>query len=319
LQKGIASLASQISHENASKATLHMVAKMHYESNIAQVEIARRLGVSTATISRMLTSARSLGIIRIEVLDPSQPHDMSEKLKRAIGLKRAAVVDTPSTGVLSALAAPLDALISDLRLKSGSVLGIGWGRAVREVIATGLPRIPGVDVVALNGGLQQAAPHFQTNEFVRKAAEKMGGVPHFLHAPYLSSVELKDAFLSDPLMSETTGLWDKLDCAIVGIGLPHAQNTPDASAATISEQELPGVAGDVIRHYVDIHGHLLMWEGESRLIAASADQLRKAGLSIGVAAGVEKAASILSAVRSGMVSALVTDTSTAQAVLNLLK
>jgi DNA-binding transcriptional regulator LsrR (DeoR family) len=296
-----------------------MVAKMHYESNIAQVEIARKLGVSTATISRMLTSARALGIVKIEVLDPSQPSDMSKKLTKALGLKRSVVVDPPSTGILSALAGPLGVLISELGLKAGSVMGIGWGRAVREVISTGLPRIPGIDIVALNGGLQQAAPHFQTNEFVRKAAEQMGGIPHFLHAPYLSSVELKDAFLSDPFVRETTRLWDRLDCAVVGIGLPHAKNSPDASAATISEQELPGVAGDVIRHYVDIRGNLLMWEGEMRLIAASADQLRKAGLAIGVAAGVEKAASILSAARSGMVRALVTDTSTAQAVLNLLK
>jgi DNA-binding transcriptional regulator LsrR (DeoR family) len=296
-----------------------MVAKLHYEANIAQVEIARRLRVSTATISRMLTSARALGIVKIEVLDPSQPNDMSEKLTKSLGLKRALVIDTPSTGILSALAAPLGTLLGNLGLTSGSVIGIGWGRAVREIIAMGLPRIPGIEVVALNGGLQQAGPHFQTNEFVRKAAEQMGGVPHFLHAPYLSSAELKDAFLSDPLVSETTRLWDRLDCAVVGIGLPHAKNTPDASLATITEQELPGVAGDVIRHYVDIRGNLLMWEGEMRLIAASADQLRKAGLSIGVAAGVEKAASILSAVRSGMVRALVTDTSTAQAVLNLLK
>jgi DNA-binding transcriptional regulator LsrR (DeoR family) len=296
-----------------------MVAKMHYEANIAQVEIARRLGVSTATISRMLTSARALGIVKIEVLDPSQPNDMSKNLTKMLGLKRAVVVDTPSTGILSALAAPLGMLISDLGLKAGSVMGIGWGRAVREVIATGLPSIPGVDVVALNGGLQQAAPHFQTNEFVRKAAEQMGGVPHFLYAPYLSSAELKDAFMSDPGVRETIDLWDRLDCTIVGIGLPHAKNNPNASAATLSEQELPGVAGDVIRHYVDIRGNLLMWEGEMRMIAASADQLRKAGLSIGVAAGVEKATSIVSAARSGMIRALVTDSSTAQAVLNLLK
>lgn len=312
-------MASAISQENTSRATLHMVAKMHYEANIAQVEIARRLGVSTATISRMLTSARALGIVRIEVLAPSHHNEMSSKLAKALGLKRAVVVDTPSTGILSALAAPLGVLVGEQALKAGAVIGIGWGRAVREIIATGLPRLPGVDVVALNGGLQQAAPHFQTNEFVRKAAEQMGGVPHFLHAPYLSSTELRDAFLNDPHVRETTRLWDRLDCAIVGIGLPHAKNTPEASAATLSEQELPDVAGDVIRHYVDIRGNLLMWEGELRLIAASADQLRKAGLSIGVAAGVEKATSILSAARSGMIRALVTDTWTAQAVINLLK
>ena len=53
------------------------------------------------------------------------------------------------------------------------------------------------------------------------------------------------------------------------------------------------------------------------MIAASVAQLRKVGLSIGVAATVEKAAGIVAAVRSGMINALVTDTTTALAVLEI--
>ncbi len=303
----------------ASRATLHMVAKLHYESDMAQVEIARKLGVSTATVSRLLQRARALGIVRIEVLDLAVPDEVTGRLVDALRLKRAAVIDTPSTGVLAALAAPLGGLLKEEGLSKDSVIGIGWGRAVREVIQAGLPRIPDIHAVALNGGLQQAAPHFQINEFVRQAAEQLGGTAHFLHAPYLSSIELKDAFLSDPLVRETIGLWDRLDCAIVGIGLPHAINPPEASAATVNERSIGGAVGDVIRHYVDVSGNLLPWEGEGRMIAASVDQLRNVGLSIGVAAMVEKAPGIIGAVRSGMINALVTDTATALAILEILQ
>jgi DNA-binding transcriptional regulator LsrR (DeoR family) len=296
-----------------------MVAKLHYESDMPQVEIARKLGVSTATVSRLLTRARALGIVKIEVTDLAVPDEITGQLIEALGLKRAAVIDTPSTGVLGALAGPLGNLLKEENLSKGAVIGIGWGRAVREVIQAGLPRIPNVHAVALNGGLQQSAPHFQINEFVRQAAEQLGGTAHFLHAPYLSSVELRDAFLSDPVVKQTTGLWDKLECAIVGIGLPHAINPPEASAATVSEQSIGGAVGDVIRHYVDRNGNLLHWDGEERMIAATADQLRNVGLSIGVAATVEKAAGIVGAVRSGMINALVTDTSTALAVLEICR
>lgn len=296
-----------------------MVAKLHYQSDMAQVEIARKLGVSTATVSRLLQRARALGIVKIEVLDQALPDEVTERLIDALKLKRAAVIDTPSTGVLGALAAPLGSLLKDEGLSKGAVIGIGWGRAVREVIQAGLPRIPEVHAVALNGGLQQPAPHFQINEFVRQAAEQLGGAAHFLHAPYLSSVELKDAFLSDPFVRETTGLWDRLDCAIVGIGLPHAINPPEASAATVNEQSIGGAVGDVIRHYVDVKGKLLSWVGEERMIAASAAQLRNVGLSVGIAATVEKAPGIIGAVRSGMINALVTDTSTALAILEILQ
>lgn len=284
-----------------------------------QVEIAKKLGVSTATVSRMLVKARALGIVKIEVKDLAVPDEINGQIIDALGLKRAAVIDTPSTGVLAALAAPLGNLLKEEKLEKGATIGIGWGRAVREVIQAGLPRVPDARAVALTGGLQQAAAHFQINEFVRQAAEQFGGTAHFLHAPYLSSVELRDAFLSDPVVKETTGLWDQLDCTIVGIGLPHAINPPEASAATISEQAIGGAVGDVIRHYVSRDGEILRWDGEDRMIAASPAQLRKAGLSIGVAATVEKAAGIVGAVRSGMINALVTDTATALAILDICR
>jgi len=297
---------------------LHMVAKLHYEADMSQVDIAKKVGVSTATVSRLLQKARAVGIVRIEVLDLASPDEISLELVAALNLKRAAVIDTPPSGVLAALAAPLGNLLKEEGLGSGSVLGIGWGRAIREVVMAGLPRIPGMLVVPLNGGMQQAAPHFQINEFVRQAAEHLGGVPHFLHAPYLSSTDLREAFLSDPSVRETTGLWDRMECCIVGIGLPHAINPPEASAATLNEQALSAV-GDVIRHYVDIDGKPLPWEGEERMIAASPEQLRQTGLAIGIVATVEKAAGVIGAVRAGMINAVVTDTATAQAILTILR
>jgi DNA-binding transcriptional regulator LsrR (DeoR family) len=298
---------------------LHMVAKLHYEADMAQVDIAKKLGVSTATVSRLLQRARAVGIVRIAVLDLASPEEITDELIRLLGLKTAAVIDTPATGVLGALAGPLGGLLRDAGLGSGSILGIGWGRAIREAVTAGLPRIPGIVTIPLNGGMQQAAQHFQINEFVRLAAEQMGGIPHFLHAPYLSSAELRDAFLNDPTVRETTELWDRMDAAIVGIGLPHAINPPEASAATPNEQALVHAVGDVIRHYIGPEGTLLAWEGEERMIAASPDQLRKTPLSIGVAATPEKAAGMIGAVRSGMINALVTDTLTAQAILDSLQ
>ncbi|WP_210275619.1 sugar-binding transcriptional regulator [Rhizobium sp. G21] len=297
---------------------LHMVAKLHYVSDMSQIDIARKLGMSTATVSRMLQKARSVGIVRIEVLDLVSPEEITAELIAALGLKAAAVIDTPQSGVLGALAQPLGGLLKAAGLGEGAVIGLGWGRAVREVVLAGLPPLGDAQVVPLNGGMQQAAPHFQINEFVRSAAEQIGGQPRFLHAPYLSSLELRDAFLSDASVRETIALWDRLDCAIVGVGLTHAPQPTEASAATASEKALINAAGDVIRHYVAVDGRLLPWDGEERMIAASPQQLRQTPLSIGVVASPEKAAGVVGAVRSGMVNAVVTDTTTAQAVIDLI-
>ncbi|WP_027156327.1 sugar-binding domain-containing protein [Mesorhizobium sp. WSM2561] len=297
---------------------LHTVAKLHYEADMSQVDIARRLGVSTATISRLLQRARAEGIVRIEVLDLATPEGITTQLVEALGLRDAAVIETPAAGALAALAAPLGALLKQAGLTAGKVVAIGWGRAIRQVIQAGLPRIPGVLTVAATGGMQQQAAHFQINEFVRLAAEELGGTPHFIHAPYLPSSELREVFLGDAAIRDSVALWDRTDVAIVGIGLPHAINPPEASAATLSEQALFHAAGDVIRHYFDAEGTLIPWEGEGRMIAMSPAQLRAVPLVIGVAASPEKAKAIIGAVRARLINALVTDTKTAQAILEAL-
>lgn len=297
---------------------MHMVAKLHYESDMSQVDIARKLGVSTATISRLLNKARAAGIIRIEVIELTTPENMTAELIQRLGLKTAAVVETPPSNILGSLATPLSSLLQQAGLSSGSVIGIGWGRAIREVTVAGLPRIPGILTVALNGGMQQAAPHFQINEFVRLAAHHMEGTPYFLHAPYISSTELRDAFLNDSSVQDIISLWDRLDVAIVGVGLTHAPKPSESTMATLDEQALNRAAGDVLRHYVTESGEVLHWEGEERMIAASPEQLRRTPLTIGVAATPEKAAGIIGAVRSGMINALVTDVNTAQTVLDRL-
>lgn len=295
---------------------MHTVAKLHYEADMSQVEIARKLGVSTATISRLLRRARDEGIVRIEIRDLATPSALGSALVEKLGLKRATVVEATGVGAGASLSAPVGALLTDAGLHAGSVLAIGWGRAVRTVVEAGLPAIPGTVIVPATGGMQQHAPHFQVNEFVRIAAGHLGGVPHFVHAPYLPSAVSREAFLADPVIADSVALWDRIDVAIVGVGLPHGANVPEASAATTTEQTLVGVAGDVIRHYFDAEGNLIDWDGEGRMIAVSAAQLRRIPLVIGVATGEDKAVAIIGAARAGLISALVTDLRTATAILD---
>ena len=302
----------------SNRTLLHTVAKLHYEADLSQVEIAQRLSLSTATVSRLLRRARLEGVVRIEVRDLDTPADLTADLVGRLGLRRAAVVEVRETAGLAALAGPVGTLLREAGLVAGSVVAIGWGRAVREVIAAGLPRIPGVLTVQATGGMQQPQPHFQIGEFVRLAAEQMGGTPHFIHAPYLPSHAAREVLMNDVVTSENLALWDRIDAAIVGVGLPHAADSEGGRLnVTRDEKALVHAAGDVIRHYFDEAGELIHWEGETRLIAVAPSQLRTVPLVIGVAASPLKAKAIRGAVRAGMINALVTDATTARAILDL--
>jgi DNA-binding transcriptional regulator LsrR (DeoR family) len=294
------------------------VAKLHYQSDLPQVEIARRLNLSTATVSRLLRRARQEGIVRIEIRDLETPEDVNARLIARLGLRHAAVIDTSEPSGMAALAGPVGSLLKEAGLTMGSVVAIGWGRAVREVIAAGLPRIPGVLTVPATGGMQQPAPHFQVGEFVRLAAEQMGGTPHFIHAPYLPSREAREVLLRDAVTAENLALWDRIDAAIVGIGVPHTIDSgPGRLPVTSNEHALVRAVGDVVRHYYDANGNLIPWEGENRLIAVSPAQLRAVPLIVGVAVSPRKAIAIRGAVRAKLVNTLVTNLVTAQAILDL--
>jgi DNA-binding transcriptional regulator LsrR (DeoR family) len=297
---------------------LYTVARLHYVADLSQVKIARRLGLSTATISRLLARARAEGIVRIEVREPVEPDVLGQVLMARLGLRVVSVSDLSPASLPAALATPLGQMLTTAAPVPGAVIAIGWGRAIRSVLETGLPALPRVHVVPATGGLQQQADHFQINEFVRMAAGQMGGRPHFVHAPYLPSAETRASFLSDPAIQDSVALWDRIDIAIMGVGLPPALNPPEASVATASERSLPAVAGDVIRHYFNAAGRLIDWDGAARLIAASPAQLRQARLCIGVAAGATKSAAIIGAARAGLINALVTDLTTAEAVIAAL-
>ena len=304
----------------ASRTLLHTVAKMHYISDMPQVEIARRLDLSTATVSRLIRRAREEGIVRIEVRELAAEDKLGGEIAARLGLQQAIVVDsTHDGGGIASLAAPVHALLGTLGVGASSILAIGWGRTVWEVVRSGLPRLPGVTLVPCSGGLDEVAQHYQVNEFVRVAAEQLAGTPRFIHAPYLPADRLREFIVSDAATASNLELWDRIDVALVGIGPPYAAE-PSVGGPTSAPRE-PGLAtaaGDVLRHYFDVEGQPLRWEGESRLLAVTPEQLRRTPVVIGAAASRAKAASIIGAARAKLIDVLVTDLRAAEAVLELL-
>jgi DNA-binding transcriptional regulator LsrR (DeoR family) len=72
-----------------------------------------------------------------------------------------------------------------------------------------------------------------------------------------------------------------------------------------------------MRHYFDGDGELLDPETGKSMIAMSVEQFRQTPLVIGVAVGEAKARAIGGAAKARLISALVTDAGTAEALLEL--
>ncbi len=305
----------------ASRTLLHTIARLHYEKDLSQREIAKQMDLSTATVSRLLRRAREEGIVRIQISDFVGTEELAAELGEVLGLSHVALVPSaPPPGTMAAIADPVGRLLKQADLGAGSVLGLGWGYTIWQILQVGLPSIHGITTVPLCGGIPEAATKFQIGEITRQAAAQLNGTPKFLHVPYRLASDARQALAKDARIRESIELWDRLDAVMVGIGRPHgaAQSRSD-TAMTPNDPAIDHAAGDVLLRYFDADGRRVHWKGEDTLFAISPEQLCKVPLRIGIAVSEQKAISILGAARSHFINALATDTSTASQVLHLAR
>jgi DNA-binding transcriptional regulator LsrR (DeoR family) len=306
---------------DSSRALLHTVARLHYEQDLSQRDIAQQMQLSTATVSRLIRRARDEGIVRIEISDFVEPATLADRLAEALNLRRVAIAPSaPESRTMAALADPVGRLLKEARLGPRSVLGLGWGRTVWETLQVGLPECPGTTTVPLSGGIPEAARHFQIGEFARLAATQIGGQPKFVHAPYLLADEARLALVKDPVIRDSVDLWDRVDVALVGVGRPHGGGDRMAGGAALTPDDpaLDDAAGDVLLRYFDARGRMVAWQDEHKLLAIGIAQLKRIPLLIGLVASPAKAVSVIGAARAGLINALATDSRTAIKVLDCL-
>jgi DNA-binding transcriptional regulator LsrR (DeoR family) len=296
-------------------------ARLYFVDERPQAEIAQRLGFSQPTVSRLLRQARDEGIVHIEIRPMAWDPSLADRLTAALGLRRAVVAPSgPAADPRATLIGPALDELAALGLERGNVLALGWGRTVSDIVEARLPSLAGVSLVPTVGGLDEQHRSFHANEIVRRAAERSGAISHLLYAPAVPSAALRRSLAGDRTIAFILNLWDRLDAALVGIGLPAAAaqghgpahvRTPEALAA------LATAAGDVSSRYFDIEGRPIPFPNEERVLGVTRKQLRRAGTVIGVAAGASKAGAIVGAARSGLIDVLVTDASAAGAALGI--
>jgi len=280
---------------------------LHYIDDLPQTEVARRMGISTASVSRLLSKAREDGIVQFEVKPLDAAADDESALAEALGLKLVRVLDTAHQPALSVA---VRQLIREASLPRRPVMTIGWGRAVQNLVDHGLPTLANAVVVPSTGGMNQTQSHFQINEIVRAAAEQTGGTAHLLYAPAAPGPELYAHLIQDPQIAVIMELWSRIDVSITGIG-----DFPDTSAEGalgFSPDQAAQVVGDIVRLYFGIDGKAILWPRQESRLGISRAQLQRVPLAIGVATGESKVDAIIGASRSGMINTLVTDIRTAK-------
>lgn len=298
---------------------LHRAASAYYLDGQRQEEVARRIGVSRPSVSKLLAEARRIGMVRFEVLDVPTVDlaELAERLRDLLGVDSVRIA--PGDQVQREFRGIGDLLGEELRsleIAAGEVVLLASGETVSSVASMGgMPRMPGALIVPTGGGQQEPDPAFQTNEIVRQFADRTGAEPRFIFAPAQTSPTLWASLQEDPGFRSVVDLWDGARAAVVGIGAPYDGRASLTSVVPRGEPALEKAAGDVCLHFFDEDGATLAYPGSEFLVRLPLEKLRAIPTSIALAAGREKAPSIRAGAKAGLFTSLITDVPTAEAVL----
>lgn len=306
---------------------LLQVSRMYYEEQRTQAEIARIVGFSRPTVSRLLARALDKGIVKIRIDHPLERIlTIEEQLTAALGLSAIRVTEPDTSNSIEAIGRVGAELLSEI-LENGQVLAVGNGRTVAAV-ARNVPEIsrPHSTVVQLLGSLPGGLPAWGRDSptLCQQIASRMGTTSARMPIPLF----VDDPALAQPLMREervatTLALAARADIAVVGIAGIHARAEGDVLAEYMTPEISAAIAkgravGHVLDQHFDSEGRHVETPLSPRTLALSLEALRSIPLVVAAGAGGEKVDAIIAAARGGIVDALVTDEYTANLILQEL-
>jgi DNA-binding transcriptional regulator LsrR (DeoR family) len=298
------------------------VARRYYVDGRSKVDIADEFGVSRFKVARLIDTALASGIVRIEISHPGTVDvDLSDRVRSRFALQYAVVVDTPDIDDAS-LRQHLGQAAADLLteiLTSEDVLGLAWARSV-SAMTTALTRQATTPVIQLTGALPGPAMEDTCVDLVRQAARASGGPAYFFHAPLIvPNAPTARAMRRQPEIARAFAHFSSVTKAVVGVGQWAPGLSTVYDAVDDRDRELMrglGTFADISGVTVHLDGRLVHGGITERMIGISAEQMRSIPEVIAIAYGVAKAPAVGAAIRSGLVTGLVTHSTLAAALLD---
>lgn len=310
----------------AESATLAHVAMLYYREGLTQGEIARRTGVSRATIVNWLRLAREQNIVdiriqgesfatsplarrlaeRYDLIDAYIAHDDAEPLDADAMLTRTALLGGQA--------------MRDL-LSESDRLGVAWGETVRRM-AEAFPTadLPGLMVHQLVGSMY--SEHlFAAETCTIEIARRLKAGCRTLHAPaILSSASLTAELTREPVIEGQLDAFRATTKALFSVG-DVSPSTTLVAAGIGTEDDVAwyrerGAAAILSCHFIDHDGTPMHGPLTDRTIGITPEVLREVPLRMLVVSGEEKRTATRALLKGGFVTHLVIDEASARAILD---
>ncbi|MBB3238237.1 sugar-binding transcriptional regulator [Phyllobacterium endophyticum] len=297
------------------------IAKLYYELEWTQGDIATELGLTRWQIGRLLTEAREIGVVRIEITPRVMRRtDLEVRLQQDFGLKDAVVV--PSGGAADSallterVAQAAATYLAGLMPKPG-LIGVSWGRTM-SAVARFLPNNwnPGVHVVLLNGATNLRSTSSHSNAVAEEFARAGNGSATLLPVPAIvGKRSTREVLEDDPVIERVLKLALEAEIVCFGMGGMNHQSVLLGNgyldAAGMDTLRDAGAVGDILGRFIGEDGQIIDSSIDDRTVGMRLQHLKTKQRAIGVVAGEDKHQVAAAALKADYVSVIITDEATA--------
>jgi len=296
---------------------------LYFIAGHTQDEIAKMLQVSRASAQRLVSLCLAERLITFRLEHPiASCMELASRLKSRFDLVHCEVVPAdpaaPSTtaGIAERCASLLE---STLRTETPVIISLGSGRAVRAAVERVSPvDRPDHQIVSLVGNISAdgSASFFDT---VGRLADRTGARHYPMPLPFLmSSEDERDRMVRIDAIAKVKAVAAKADLRLVGLGQmdQKAQVHVDGfvTREELYEMMRLGAVGEVTGWAFDAKGRLIKG-GTNRRLTSIPPQVPAKATTIAAAVGPAKVPAIRAALAGRLINGLITDESTAHAIL----
>jgi DNA-binding transcriptional regulator LsrR (DeoR family) len=296
---------------------------LYYVAGNTQDQIATKLGVSRQSAQRLVSLARSEGLVRVHIDHPiANCLELAGALRERFNLRHVDVVpsdpgsESTITGVAEATSAEMERW---LRKEEPILMAVGTGRTLKAAVEL-LPRMDCRHhrVVSLTGNIApDGSAAYYNVVFTMSDLVNVRSFPMPLPVIASSSSE-REMLHGQAMIRPTLELAAKADVTFVGIG----ELTDDAplfvdgfiTGTELKALQEAGAVGEIVGWSYDAQGQLIRDITNER-VASAAIPSREHHLVIAAAKGPRKLPGIRGAIAGELINGLITDEETAERLL----
>lgn len=300
------------------------VARLYHQRRLTQPEIAKRLDLSQAGVSRALKEAERIGIVRTTVHVPQGIFsDLEADLEERYNLNDAVVVEPVGDDAADLFHAIGDGAAAYLEnvIPKCEVVGISsWSESLLYAVNAMRPihKTQTKSIVQVLGGKSVSVSNGVATRLTERLAQISGAEAVLLLVPGVCSDEkARRAMMNDQSCQYVFDFFSRISLLLVGIGTlePSRYLSDSGNRMTEAEQkglEDIGAVGDVCQRFFNQFGQPVKSAFESRVIGIGFEQMMAIPRRVAVAGGMRKFEAIRGALRGGVLTGLVTDSEVAK-------